>query len=76
MGMSTAYGGIGALARYLGSLPGRKHVVFYSGGYPMDPSAIAESVVVELCAPLAQGKPDETLGVARFDGMEIELTDV
>ncbi len=55
VGMSTAYGGIGALARYLGSLPGRKHVVFYSGGYPMDPSAIAESVVVELCGPSSVG---------------------
>ncbi len=53
--MTTAYSGIGALARYLGSLPGRKHVVFYSGGYPMDPSAIAESVVVELCGPSSVG---------------------
>jgi hypothetical protein len=53
--MTTAYSGIGALARYLGSLPGRKHVVFYSGGYPMDPSAIAESVIVELCGPSSVG---------------------
>jgi VWFA-related protein len=55
LSMSTAYGGIGALARYLGSLPGRKHVVFYSGGYPMDPSAIAESVLVELCGSSSVG---------------------
>jgi VWFA-related protein len=55
LGMSTAYSGVGSLARYLGSLPGRKHVVFYSGGYPMDPSAIAESVLVELCGSSAVG---------------------
>jgi VWFA-related protein len=55
LGMGTAYSGVGSLARYLGSLPGRKHVVFYSGGYPMDPSAIAESVLVELCGSSAVG---------------------
>jgi VWFA-related protein len=55
LSMTTAYTGIGALARYLGSLPGRKHVVFYSGGYPMDPSSVAQSVLVELCGPSSVG---------------------
>jgi len=55
VGMTTAYSGMGALARLLGSLPGRKHIVFYSGGYPMDPSAVALNVLEELCGPSSVG---------------------
>ena len=39
------------MARYLAPLPGRKHVVFYSAGYPMDPAAIASMVVEGICPP-------------------------
>src|SRR5262249_5643713 len=38
LGMNTALEGVGAIAHYLSSLPGRKHVVFYSAGYAMDPA--------------------------------------
>ena len=55
LGMTTAYQGMSALARLLGSLPGRKHVVFYSGGYAMDPSAVALNVLEEICGPSSVG---------------------
>ncbi|MCM2257935.1 MAG: VWA domain-containing protein, partial [Vicinamibacteria bacterium] len=48
-GLSNTTDGLGALARYLAPLPGRKHVVFYSAGYPMQPQSIAASVVEALC---------------------------
>jgi len=49
--------GLAAVARYLAPLPGRKHVVFYSTGYPMDPSAIASMVVEGICpTPGAAGQ--------------------
>ena len=41
LGLTGDGGGPRGLARYLAPLPGRKHVVFYSAGYPMDPAAIA-----------------------------------
>ena len=43
--------GLAAVARYLAPLPGRKHVVLYSAGYPMDPAAIASMVVEGICGP-------------------------
>jgi VWFA-related protein len=49
LGMTASLEGMGALARYLSSLPGRKHVVFYSGGYSMDPAAIAARVMEDVC---------------------------
>jgi VWFA-related protein len=49
LGLQGATDGIGALARYLAPLPGRKHVVFYSAGYPMQPASIAATVVESLC---------------------------
>ncbi|MGE0452777.1 MAG: VWA domain-containing protein [Vicinamibacteria bacterium] len=49
LGMTTTTEGIGALARYLAPIPGRKHVVYYSSGYPMQPQSIAASVVEALC---------------------------
>lgn len=48
-GMTTALDGIGALARHLSAVPGRKHVVFYSTGYPMDPAGTALLVMQEMC---------------------------
>jgi len=51
LGLQGATEGIGALARYLAPLPGRKHVVFYSAGYPMQPASIAASVVEGICGP-------------------------
>lgn len=55
VGLTTATEGIGALARYLAPIPGRKHVVYYSAGYPMQPQAIAASVVEALCGAGAAG---------------------
>ena len=34
-GLTNATEGIGALSRYLAPIPGRKHIVFYSAGYPV-----------------------------------------
>ena len=48
-GVTNATEGIAALSRYLAPLPGRKHIVFYSAGYPMQPQAIAASVIEALC---------------------------
>jgi VWFA-related protein len=55
LGMTASLEGMGALARYLSSLPGRKHVVFYSGGYAMDPSAIALRVMEDVCVTTPAG---------------------
>jgi VWFA-related protein len=51
LGLQDATEGLGALARYLAPLPGRKHVVFYSAGYPMQPASIAAAVVEGICSP-------------------------
>ena len=48
-GVTNATEGIGALSRYLAPLPGRKHIVFYSAGYPMQPQSIAASVIEAMC---------------------------
>jgi VWFA-related protein len=53
LGLTAAADGLGALARYLAPLPGRKHVVFYSTGYPMQPASIAATVVESIC----EGQP-------------------
>jgi VWFA-related protein len=55
LGMTASLEGMGALARHLSSLPGRKHVVFYSGGYAMDPSAIAMRVMEDVCVATPAG---------------------
>jgi VWFA-related protein len=47
--------GLAAVARYLAPLPGRKHVVYYSAGHPMDPAAIASMVVEGICGPTPGG---------------------
>ncbi len=49
LGLTTTTEGLGALARYLAPIPGRKHVVLYSAGYPMQPQSIAASVVEAFC---------------------------
>jgi len=55
-GLTNTTEGIGALARYLAPIPGRKHIVFYSAGYPMQPQSIAASVIEALCGSgAAQG---------------------
>jgi len=51
LSLTGAAEGLGAVARYLAPLPGRKHVVFYSAGYPMDPAASAAMVVEGICGP-------------------------
>jgi VWFA-related protein len=55
LGLTTATEGIAALARYLAPIPGRKHVVYYSAGYPMQPQSIAAAVVEALCGSGAAG---------------------
>lgn len=47
--MSAALDGLGALARMLAPLPGRKHVVLYSTGYPTRPVDAVIDVVGALC---------------------------
>jgi VWFA-related protein len=55
-GLTNATEGISALSRYLAPIPGRKHIVFYSAGYPMQPQSIAASVIEALCGSgAAQG---------------------
>mgnify|MGYP003433096418 CR=1 FL=1 len=34
---------------YLATLPGRKHLVYYSAGYPMDPADVAILVIQSIC---------------------------
>jgi VWFA-related protein len=64
LSMSTALGGMAAVGRYLAPLPGRKHVVYYSAGYPMDPADTAILVIQSIC----QGRSSATsLGATRSD---------
>jgi VWFA-related protein len=56
VGFNRSVEALAALARFLSTLPGRKHVVFYSAGYPMDPSSLGSLVVEGLCGrPSGQG---------------------
>lgn len=48
-GLLNTTEGIAALSRYLAPLQGRKHLVFYSAGYAMEPQSIAASVVESMC---------------------------
>jgi VWFA-related protein len=64
LSMSTALGGMAAVGRYLAPLPGRKHLVYYSAGYPMDPADTAILVIQSIC----QGRSSATsLGATRSD---------
>ena len=58
---------LGALARYLAVLPGRKHVVFYSAGYPMDPSSIGSLIVEGLCGRASGQGGSSTASLGRLD---------
>jgi VWFA-related protein len=49
LGMTASLEGMGALSRYLAVRPGRKHVVYYSAGYPMDPSASTLGLMEAIC---------------------------
>lgn len=51
--MSTALDGLAALSRLLAPLPGRKHVVFYSAGYPTRPVDAVIDVIGSLCGDRA-----------------------
>ena len=78
LGLTNAAEGLGALARHLAPLPGRKHVVFYSAGYPMQPASIAATVVEALCgsAPTGAGMqagPAEAHSALRV-GAQIDST--
>ncbi len=60
LGMSASLEGLGALSRYLASIPGRKHVVFYSAGYPLEPVTLTAGVLEELCLTQGSaGRPDD-----------------
>lgn len=48
-GLANSTEGIATLSRYLAPIPGRKHLVFYSGGYPMRPESIAASIIESIC---------------------------
>ena len=41
---------ISGLARHLGSLPGRKNVLFYSEGYPLDPGRLLGQIIAQRAA--------------------------
>jgi VWFA-related protein len=49
VGLSLTIDGLAALTRQLAVLPGRKHVVLYSVGYPMQPPASAADLVAGVC---------------------------
>lgn len=51
--MSTALDGLAALSRLLAPVPGRKHVVFYSAGYPTRPVDTVIDVIGSLCGDRA-----------------------
>ena len=60
-GLANSTEGIAALSRYLAPIPGRKHLVFYSGGYPMQPQSLAASIIESICYDgAAQGSGRET----------------
>ncbi len=56
---------ISALARHLGSLPGRKNVLFYSEGYPLDPGRLLGRIIAQRAAQEAEDAMTE-LTVSRF----------
>ena len=45
---------ISGLARHLGSLPGRKNVLFYSEGYPLDPGRLLGQIIAQRAAQEAE----------------------
>ena len=45
---------ISGLARHLGSLPGRKNVLFYSEGYPLDPGRMLGRIIAQRAAQAAE----------------------
>lgn len=51
--MSTALDALGALSRLLAPVPGRKHVVYYSAGYPTRPVEAVTDVIGSLCGDRA-----------------------
>ena len=61
MRISYACHVISGLARHLGSLPGRKNVLFYSEGYPLDPGRLLGQII-------AQRAAQESVRI-RVDGM-------
>ena len=46
---TLALEGLAALSRHLAAVPGRKHLVFFSAGYAMRPSAMAAEIVDSAC---------------------------
>lgn len=49
-------GALSALSRHLGSLPGRKHIIYFSNGYPLAPAALLRRIL-DGRTKLAQGAP-------------------
>lgn len=54
----TATDAIAALSRVIGESDGRKHVAFYSGGYPLDPVGAVRDTVTALCPQGRRGSED------------------
>jgi|CXWL01.1.fsa_nt_gi VWFA-related protein len=48
-GTTAALEGLAALNRHLASAPGRKHLIFYSPGYAMRPSAMVAEIIDSAC---------------------------
>jgi VWFA-related protein len=63
LSMTNALEGMAAVGRYLSPLPGRKHLVYYSSGYPMDPADISTFVIQSIC----RGQSSATMAAGDVD---------
>jgi VWFA-related protein len=65
--LRSAADGLSALSRMLASIPGRKHIVLYSAGYPLDPTGAVIETIAGICGAGAQASQELT-AVEPFDG--------
>lgn len=73
-GTTIAMEGLAALARYLAALPGRKHVVFYSAGYSMQPAATVAEIVDGACAGGGVGGLAGSSTYTSLSGVQVDST--
>lgn len=66
-GTAIALEGLAAVNRYLAAVPGRKHVVFYSAGYAMQPAAVVSEIVDAACGGGGSSSAYTSLGGAQVD---------
>ncbi len=64
---AIALEGLAAVNRYLAAVPGRKHVVFYSAGYAMQPAAVVSEIVDAACGGGGTSSAYTSLGGAQVD---------